>query len=482
MSKEFIIDNKYIIKFQKGNGLTSKVFKVEEMKTKKVYAAKILISHKLLFENEREILQSLKDKKIQNITNLIDSGNGDIKIGNSSRKAQYLILEYAEKGDLSKYINLSGKPLKETHAKLFFSKIVKIIQNMHKNGICHRDIKTGNILLDNKFNPKLCDFGFSTYIIKNKKLNDILGSPKYAAPEIYKFNYDGEKVDIFALGVILFNLVTGLYSFSSTDSKKNDKFYKLIENKVYSQFWKKFTQNLELSEEFKNLYVKMIAYNPNERPTIDLILNDEWMKEINNKNEKEIEDIELEIYNDFLEKESIVNDITKKIINIKKNENNNTMNYGNRSISNDETNYFDYNLLPRQFKEGKYLEYYIEIKGNLNPVRFMNKLVKKLYDENENEENEYNCQINIDRFKKKLKFLAIFEEVEKEIEEEIEEEDENNNTIEKGEVLIQIELFESDKERYLLRFVKKSGETDDFYKILKNMNVYIEEIMRIHFL
>ena len=208
-----------------------------------------------------------------------------------------------------KYINLSGKPLKEKHAKLFFSKVVKSVQAMHKIGICHRDLKTANILLDNKFNPKICDFGFSTYI--KKDLKDVLGTPMYAAPEIYKGNYNGEKVDIFALGVILFNLVTGLYGFN--EAKISDKSYRLIALNKFPKFWNDLkTQVIGVSEKFKNLYVKMVSYKPVERPNLEQILNDEWMQEIENKNEKEIKDIELEIYEDFIEREKDIKDSTEK--------------------------------------------------------------------------------------------------------------------------------------------------------------------------
>ena len=312
MARKVIIDKKYIRKEFKEKGGTSSVYIVEDKKTKKIYAAKILSSHSSLFYNEKDMLELLKDKNIPNIINLIDSGDGDIINGNSIYKKQYLILEYAEKGDLSQYINLTGKPLKETHAKLFFSKILKAVQLIHKNGICHRDLKTANILLDNKFFPKICDFGFATFI--EKKLREELGTHEYAAPEIYKGYYDGEKVDIFALGVILFNLVTGKYGF--TEAKTTNTFYKLIMLKNYSTFWDKYIKIDGLSEEFKNLFVKMVAYNPFKRPTIEEILKDEWMEEINKKNEKEIDDIELEIYNDFLERERIVNDSTKKKVQI----------------------------------------------------------------------------------------------------------------------------------------------------------------------
>ena len=497
MSKKVIIDEKYIRKEFKKKGGTSSVYVVEERKTKKIYAAKILSSHNIFFDNERDMLELLKDKNIPNIVNLIDSGDGDIVDGNSFSKKQYLILEYAEKGDLSQYITLTGKPLKETHAKLFFSKILKAVQSIHKIGICHRDLKTANILLDNKFNPKICDFGFSTFIQKN--LKEEVGTYKYAAPEIYDHRYDGEKVDIFALGVILFNLVTGKYGFS--EAKKNNIPYKFIILKNYNKFWNQYIKIDGLKKEFKDLFVKMVAYKLVERYTIEEILKDKWMEEINQKNEKEIEDIELEIYNDFLERESIVNDSTKKKIIMESNSSDDSYGISNdsRSLSNVESNYFDNYILPMLFEEGNYLEYYIEIKGNIKPVKFMNKLIQKIKDEyeNENEKNEYSCHINVNKKEARLKFNAIFkkedieenDEDEENNEEELEklniEEDKsnednsdnsNNSIIMKKDCSIEIELFEFDMERYLLRYVRMFGEKEDFYKNLKIINGCVEKI------
>ena len=140
--KEEKIENKYIKREQKGSGLTSKVFRVEEINTNKIYAAKIFEKNKY-FNNEKQILELLKGKNVPNMINIITGGE-------ISSEKKYLILEYAQKGDLSRFININ--PLKEIHAKLLFKKIAEIVQNLHNNGVYHRDIKTENILLDEKFN------------------------------------------------------------------------------------------------------------------------------------------------------------------------------------------------------------------------------------------------------------------------------------------------------------------------------------------
>ena len=197
MSNEITIDNKYLVladgkENRKGEkkGVSSTVYKVEDMKTKEVYAAKVLKKEKYRydFDNEIKMLNYLKEKGIKNIVNIIDSGDGDYKEGgNIPSKKKYIILEYEEKKDLTRYIDLMNKGFSElesdTHAQLLFLKILEAIKAIHKSGVCHRDIKTDNILLDNKFNPKICDFGFSTYI-KNKKKKRC-GTYPYVAPEVW---------------------------------------------------------------------------------------------------------------------------------------------------------------------------------------------------------------------------------------------------------------------------------------------------------
>ena len=131
-----------------------------------------------------------------------------------------------------------------------------------------------------------------------------LGTQQYAAPEILALHpYNGFKSDIFSLGQLLFNLVNGIFGFDS--ARNTDIYYNLIKHKNYDKYWNKQQfQNLNLSNNFKDLYLRMVSYQPNERPTLEEILNSSWLQDINNLNQQQILDLENETIQEFQNREA----------------------------------------------------------------------------------------------------------------------------------------------------------------------------------
>ena len=129
-------------------------------------------------------------------------------------------------------------------------------------------------------------------------LNQNVGNLSFMAPEILLNQpYNGINADIFSLGQILFNLVTGLYGFHA--ARPNDQFYNLIIQQNIAQYWQNLGNQINVSQEFKNLFIGMVDPNPAQRPTIAQILNDPWMQEINNLNEEQRNALENEVRNEF---------------------------------------------------------------------------------------------------------------------------------------------------------------------------------------
>ena len=157
---------------------------------------------------------------------------------------------------------------------------------LHESGICHRDIKPSNILLDLNLNPIITNFFISSLFKEENKLDDIVGTFYYMSPQhLFGEEYDGIKNDIFALGKTLFNLIFGMKISCFKKNGKGDQKYDLIINNQYEEFWKIILGDYDksysnISEEFKNLFVRMVAYEEKERPTIDEILKDKWFDEL----------------------------------------------------------------------------------------------------------------------------------------------------------------------------------------------------------
>ena len=269
MDSQESIDNKYRIIEERGSGTTANVFLVKKPDNENTYAGKVLKETSDLFDKEIEILKVLMPLHNPYLVNLVESGNGPIiRASKPTQNKQYLVLEYAQKGELFDYIFCADKGFPEKYSKVIFSKILKGVQACHNVGICHRDLKMQNILLDKDFNPKICDFGFATF--NTGSLNKFLGTPGYAAPEILLHRpYDGFKADIFSLGVVLMTLVTCKVGF--IEATKKDPLYRFIMTKLFGKYWNlfnKITKINGLSDSFQQLYTKMVSFRPQERPSI----------------------------------------------------------------------------------------------------------------------------------------------------------------------------------------------------------------------
>ena len=181
---------------------------------------------------------------------------------------------------------------------MIFKKILEGVQALHNANICHKNLNLSSILLDGNYNPKLYMLFHSCMNMNN--LQDMSGNNHYRAPEIINGqSYDGKMADIFSLGQILFNLVTGCNGFY--EAKPDDKFYRHIFVQNFEKYWEKIYNQIHLilSDNFKKLFIRMVDPDPAQRPTIVQILNDPWMQEINNLTDAERNALENEVRNEF---------------------------------------------------------------------------------------------------------------------------------------------------------------------------------------
>ena len=311
------LDERYIIECEMGDGASSTVYKVKDSFSGKYYALKVFKEDYSKIFN-REILFNKRILKLKNNSHFIkyisSSLNGTLDIDGFKETKSYILYELASKGDLYKYITCYGNGFNEKYSKVISYKILKALHVLHKLRICHRDIKSCNILLNGeKFVIKIADFGLSGFTYgKNGKIlqKERVGTSEYMAPEVIeKKEYDGEKADIFSTGVLLFTILTSKIPFPIAkiynEGSKIKQLYRFIKEKDEKNFWETLKENHidGLSSDFKDLFFKMVAFEPSERPTIKEILKHAWMKEVTDLNEEDFKNYEEDLISELKERE-----------------------------------------------------------------------------------------------------------------------------------------------------------------------------------
>nr|XP_056716405.1 serine/threonine-protein kinase SIK3 [Euleptes europaea] len=180
----------------------------------------------------------------------------------------YLVTEYASGGEIFDHLVAHGR-MAEKEARKKFKQIVAAVHFCHCRNIVHRDLKAENLLLDANLNIKIADFGFSNIFTPGQLLKTWCGSPPYAAPELFEGKeYDGPKVDIWSLGVVLYVLVCGALPFDGSTLQN-------LRARVLSG---KFRIPFFMSTECEHLIRHMLVLDPSRRLSMEQICKHKWMK------------------------------------------------------------------------------------------------------------------------------------------------------------------------------------------------------------
>lgn len=139
--------------------------------------------------------------------------------------------------------------------------VLEALDYLHHRKIIHRDLKLGNLFLNENMHIKMGDFGLATKIsFPGEKRKTICGTPNYIAPEILESKGHSYEVDVWSFGVIMYTLVYGRPPFESKDVKET---YKKIKSGVFS-----FPDTLSVSQSLKDLILGTLQRDPVKRPTI----------------------------------------------------------------------------------------------------------------------------------------------------------------------------------------------------------------------
>ena len=196
----------------------------------------------------------------------------------------YIIMEYCDSGDLSKII---GRPMKEENVKYYFKQLICGIKYLNKNKIMHRDIKPKNILLnENKKFLKICDFGLAKTISSNSMTRSytICGSPLYMAPEMFGEKSYNDTVDIWSIGILLYEMIYGINPFYKVKDRIELERFMISENDDII-IPPKYSRNDDVSDECINLMKLLLQKDAGERITFEDLYVHEWVNKNNKNNE-----------------------------------------------------------------------------------------------------------------------------------------------------------------------------------------------------
>ena len=252
---------------QLGTGSFGRVYLVSHNETKELFALKTIEKRKIMttygkldiIYNEINIHSKLSH---QNIIKLYNMHEDDETIN--------IIMEYAPNGNLYQMIKKEKNGFSESKAFDYFIQVINAVYYLHSNNIIHRDIKPENLLLceDNKL--KLCDFGWAKELSLENR-STFCGTMEYMAPEIVgSENYD-YSVDIWSLGILLYELLFGHSPFKGSNTNN------IIQN-IKSHELNYDDKNKKISKSCKDLIQKLLNMNPQKRLKIKDILEHPFIK------------------------------------------------------------------------------------------------------------------------------------------------------------------------------------------------------------
>ena len=256
-----------------GNGSFGKVYLAKNKNDNKYYAIKHMIKSNLIkyLNNLEQIYNEINIQSRAYHPNIIQ-----LFYVKETDEAFDLVLEYSKYGTLFDYM-LKCNGLNENLVFIFFIQIVNAIKFLHENNVIHRDIKPENILLFDNYIVKLCDFGWSVKTESRLPGGSFSGTPEYMAPELINNEDYGKEIDIWMLGILLYELVHCFSPFRPKKQKFEEK--ELIENIKNHEI----LFYMPCSDEYKQLVFDLLESDVEKRLTIDDIYNSKFVK----KHEKE---------------------------------------------------------------------------------------------------------------------------------------------------------------------------------------------------
>ncbi|XP_067896118.1 hormonally up-regulated neu tumor-associated kinase homolog A [Heterodontus francisci] len=259
----------YLIGKKLGEGSFAKVREGLHVLTGEKVAVKVIDKKKAKKDSyvtknlrrEGQIHQMIRHPNITQLLDILETEN-----------SYYLVMELCVGGNLMHKI-YDRKILEEAEVRRYIRQLSLAVEHLHRAGVVHRDLKIENLLLDEKNNIKLIDFGLSNcagILGYSDPFSTQCGSPAYAAPELLARKKYGPKVDIWSIGVNTYAMLTGTLPFTVEPFSLRALHQKMV-NKDLNPL------PVHLSSAAVNFLRSLLEPDPIKRPNIQQVLADLWL-------------------------------------------------------------------------------------------------------------------------------------------------------------------------------------------------------------
>lgn len=252
MAVKSTIDDYEFIK-RLGTGAFADVYLMREKTDKKLYAVKKV--SKSLLKREGKIEQAIRERELLSSLN----HKGIVKLYKAFHDPSYLylVMEYCSKEALSKLLERHGRTFPYRLVKYYAAELVEILNVLRQSNIIHRDIKPENILITQDNHLKLVDFNCAKKLSSRKTMrNTFVGTLSYVAPEVIKNSRTiGPEVDLWSLGVIIYQMVIGKLPFTAVSQEE------IYENILQGNF----NIDYDIPPEAKSLITSLLLIEPENR-------------------------------------------------------------------------------------------------------------------------------------------------------------------------------------------------------------------------
>ncbi|GFN31982.1 Stk1 family PASTA domain-containing Ser/Thr kinase [Paenibacillus xylaniclasticus] len=250
------LGGRYEIISRIGGGGMALVYKAHDVLLNRKVAVKVLrqqfVHDEEFIRRFRREAQSAASLSHPNVVSIYDVGQED--------EVHYIVMEYVEGSNLNEIIH-ERAPLQTEEAVHIAAQICDALENAHQNQIIHRDIKPHNILIGKNGRVKVTDFGIARAVTASTitQTGSVVGSVHYFSPEHAKGTPTGEKSDLYSLGIVLYQMLTGKLPFHGESP------ISVALKHLQESFIEPRAINPHIPQSVENIILRAMRKNPNER-------------------------------------------------------------------------------------------------------------------------------------------------------------------------------------------------------------------------